>query len=70
MTRSPIVLCIEFDTYVCALAAVQTLAERPAHKATATRLLDAAGDLQRAHAMYALHDSAVLTPALLKRQAE
>lgn len=70
MTGSPVMICVEHQTYICAITALEYLAGLPAHKGpTATRFLDAYADLKRAHAMFLLYESAVLTPALLKRQA-
>jgi hypothetical protein len=65
----PVVLCIDFESYLTALAALGVLAKTVAGTDEAKRLADAATDFRRAHATYALLDSQVHVPALLKRQA-
>jgi hypothetical protein len=69
--HAPVVLCLDFESYATALAALETLAGfLPDSK---TRLQLAADDFKRAHATYRLLDStfpALSTlPALLRPQA-
>lgn len=62
-----VVLCIDFSSYVTAIAAIESLAGQIPD--SADRLHAAADDLRRAHAVYSLIDQTI-TPSLLRRQAE
>jgi hypothetical protein len=65
----PIVLCVEFESYICAVAAMDHLAASLAPSEVATKQAAALADFKRAHAMYLAVDACITTPALLKRQA-
>jgi hypothetical protein len=64
--KAPVVICIDFDSYITAIAALETLAGQLPSEAE--RIRSAASDFKRAHATYALLESQVITPALLRRQ--
>jgi hypothetical protein len=65
---TPVVLCLDFDSYICALGAMETIA---LNCPTLTdRMYVAAADFRRAHASYAMIDSQLQMPAFLRRQAE
>jgi hypothetical protein len=64
----PVVICINFESYVCAVAAMETLAGQLPEVATHIEMCLA--DFKRAHATYAVFDANITTPALLRRQAD
>lgn len=64
----PTVLCVAFDSYVCAVAAIECLAKQLPE--AAERLNAAAADFRRAQATATDLDAKFVTPALLRRQAE
>lgn len=62
---APVVLCLDFDSYVCAVAAMETLAGQIPE--SAARIDTAVADFKRAYATCHAIDS-LGTPALLRRQ--
>lgn len=63
-----VVLAIDFESYLSAIVAIGMVADM-VKGPEATRMREAAADFRRAHATYALLESQVHVPALLKRQA-
>lgn len=65
---SPIVICIDFESYIAAVASMETLAINLPDMTD--QLSVAIADFKRAHASYAMIDSQLHMPAFLRRQAE
>lgn len=68
MSRAPVVLCVDWQTYVSATAAIEVLLKQFPKLDGAPKLADALNDLRRAHATYLAMDAQIHTPALLRRQ--
>jgi len=65
----PIVICIDRDTYVTALVALEQTSKRVGPDGLGgARLAAAIEDFKRAHAYYLAVDARITTPALLRRQ--
>jgi hypothetical protein len=63
------VICIERDSYISAVVALQILIEMsPEGSESKRQYADALADFRRAHAMYLAVDAQITTPALLRRQ--
>lgn len=69
MSRAPVVLCIEWETYVSAVAALETLVGQFPNLPSAPKLNAAVADMHRAHANYLAIETEIHLPALLRRQA-
>ena len=65
---APVVLCIDFDSYISAIAAMEHIAEGLEACAQRTKLETAVQDFRRAHAYSVAVESHITTPALLRRQ--
>ena len=68
LPKPPVVLCVDYDSYVCAIASMETLAEHLPD--AAAHIKGAVEDFKRAHATFMRIDSHTNLPALLRRQAE
>jgi hypothetical protein len=62
--KSPVVLCIDFETYVCAVSAMETISRSCPD--LEQRLMTAVADMKRAQAAYTTASGGV--PALLRPQ--
>ena len=67
---SPVVICVEFQSFVSAVAAMEEIIKFIGPGACRTRMQDALNDFNRAHATACAIDAHITTPALLRRQAE
>jgi hypothetical protein len=65
---SPVILALDLETYTSALVALEQMAAFLGECAIAEKMLGAAKDLRKAHALYLAYDARIATPALLRRQ--
>lgn len=68
MNGRPVVLCLDFTSYLTAIAAMRVMERDIEHGIEAQKLTEAIADFHRAHATFALLESQVQVPAFLKRQ--
>jgi hypothetical protein len=67
---SAVVICIERDSYIAAIVALEHLLKQVSPEGTmGARLQAAIEDLTRAHAVSLVLDAQIHMPALLRRQA-
>jgi hypothetical protein len=64
-----VVLCVDFESFIAALAAMEHLAATLAPSLVADKQAAAVADFKRAHACSMAVEARITTPALLRKQA-
>lgn len=68
MSGRAVVLCLDFESYLTAIASMRVMEKDIGHGLEAEKVTEAISDFHRAHATFALLESQVHVPAFLRRQ--